>query len=162
MSEPITIRRAVIADAEGICAAHIASIRDVCARDYEPHEIAAWLANKTPSLYHNYIEKFDFWVATAGDRIAGFIDMHPGPREDEAEIGGLYLHPDFIGRGVGAMLMSKMLDLARARQVKHMLVFATRTARPFYERTGFRVVAPHEHIASTGVRIPSWRMEMEV
>lgn len=181
MTEGFSIRPAVPADAPGICAAHIASIREVCSRDYTPDEIESWVMNKRPEVYPPRMEKFDFWVAVArheaaqaagaparvpGDPsdevIAGYIDMHAAPGDAEAEIYGLYLAPWAIGHGAGRMLVEKMFEIARARAIPRVFLFGTKTARPFYERMGFRMTCAHAHTTSGGLTLECWRMEREL
>lgn len=161
-ANPITLRPATAADTSAVCALHIASIRELCGPDYTPAEIESWVAGKTPETYLPWLEKSDFWVGEVGGEIAGFIMMQPTESEEVAEIYGLYLSPRFAGRGVGRALVERMLELARSRAVKRMFLFGTKTARPFYERMGFRMICTHQHTTRGGAVLDCWRMEREL
>jgi putative acetyltransferase len=161
-ASPITLRPATAADAAAVCALHIASIRELCGPDYTREEIESWVMGKTPEMYPPWLEKSDFWVGEVGGEIAGFIMMQPTRDEEVAEIYGLYMSPRFAGRGVGRALVERMLDLARSRGVKRMFLFGTKTARPFYERMGFRMTGTHQHTTRGGAVLDCWRMEREL
>lgn len=44
----IYIRQAKLEDAKGICQVHIASVRQLCARDYTLEQIEAWVGKLNP------------------------------------------------------------------------------------------------------------------
>lgn len=77
-------------------------------------------------------------VAIVDNRVVGFIAVSMDA--DGGWIDQLYVHPTWVGRGIGTAL----LDLAR-RQLSTPLRLYTfqvnRRARRFYERRGFRPVA---------------------
>ncbi len=155
-----TIRRARVEDAAGICAAHLASIRGVCARDYTPEQIEAWCEGKTPGLYLPRMRESIWYVAEDESGIGGFGDVDAGGPGRMAEIRGLYLAPAFVGRGVGAELVRRMLDDARAAGAVRVFVKATLTAEPFYKRMGFVEMERTTHRTRSGVEIPSVAMNM--
>jgi predicted GNAT family N-acyltransferase len=62
---------------------------------------------------------------------------------------------DWRGRGVGAALLARLIDLARARGDARVLLNAQTQAMPFYARFGF-VPAGAEYEEAG---IPHWTME---
>src|SRR5436190_719992 len=95
----VVIRRARAEDAAGICAAHLASIRGVCSRDYTPEQIKSWCEGKNPELYLPLISRFICYVAEEQGRIGGFGEVQVDAAPGAAEVRGLYLAPEFVGRG---------------------------------------------------------------
>ncbi len=81
-------------------------------------------------------------VAELGDRLAGYAALWFVA--DEAELGDLAVHPDFRRVGVGAALVGRVLEEARARSVRAIYLevrTSNRAARRLYERTGFEVIS---------------------
>ena len=152
----VVMRRARLEDCAGICAAHLASIRGVCARDYTPEQIESWCVGKTPELYAPLLDQYIWYVAEEGGEIGGFGEVDPAV----AEIRGLYLAPRFVGRGVGAGLMERMLADARAAGAKRVIIKGTLTAEAFYRKCGFVVTARTTHRSRGGLNLPSVMMEL--
>lgn len=67
-----------------------------------------------------------------------------------------------LRRGVGRRLMQHTIDVARTRGVTRMECWATRTAVPFYEAVGFRVIGPIDVPLAAGIVFPSLRMLQEL
>lgn len=160
-----TLRRARVEDAPGICAAHVASIRGVCARDYTPEQIEAWCHGKRPELYVERMSggSVNWYVVEDSTGIGGFGDVDTAPpslKPGWAEVRGLYLAPAFVGRGAGRALMDRMLADARAAGAAGVYVKGTLTAEPFYARCGFRATGRTTQRTRTGVEIPSVEMEL--
>jgi putative acetyltransferase len=156
-----TIRRARVEDAPGICAAHVASIRGVCFRDYTPEQIEAWCVGKRPEIYTERMTGKAMWyVAEDLTGIGGFGDVDIAFKPGWAEVRGLYLAPAFIGRGAGKALMDRMLADARTAGAARVYVKSTLTAEPFYARCGFLTTGRTTHRTRTGQEIPSVEMEL--
>ena len=149
MSTPV-IRRATEADCEGMCAAHLDSIRVVCARHYTPEQIESWCVGKTPDHYRPLLGRSLWFVADAGV-IAGFGTVDPGTR-GTAEVLGLYVASPFVGRGVGRLILARLL--AEAAGARVITVKATLTAERFYRRAGFEPIARSSHESRGGLMLP--------
>ena len=156
----IVVRRARAGDAPGICAAHIASIRGVCSRDYSPEEIESWCFGKVPALYEPLIEQWAWYVGDAGGEIAGFgeVDVAAAPRA--AEVKGLYIAPAWVGKGVGAAIIRRLLEDARGARVQRVFLKGTLTAEPFYRRMGFVQTGRGVHRSRGGLDLACVMMEM--
>ena len=127
MATRFTCRRATVVDAEAVAAVLSASFS---------------LLTFLPMLHtveedRRFVEdvvlkQCDVTVAQSANRIVSFL------ARDEEEIRLLYTHPDFIGLGVGSLL----LDSAKAsRSALELWCFqANMRARRFYERHGFRAI----------------------
>jgi len=164
MSDPrpasVSIRPARPEDCAGICAAHLASIRDICSRDYTPEEVESWCAGKTPETYAPLIQQYRWLVAELGGRIVGFGELDPAVTPRTAEIRGLYLAPEAVGRGIGRDLVERLLAMARAAGARRMILKGTLTAEAFYQRMGFRTVERTTHRSRGGLDLACVAMEM--
>jgi putative acetyltransferase len=70
----------------------------------------------------------------------------------------LYLRKDAVGRGVGSQLYLALEQVARERGLGRISTEASITARPFFERQGFRVVG-EQVVARRGARLTNFAME---
>ena len=149
------IRPATRADALAIHDLHTASVTRVCATHYTPEQVRAWLANRTPEGYCAGIDRGEMFVCEAGGVVVGFGHAVPG------EIVALYVHTDWVRRGVGAALLSHGLEMAHRGHAGPIRVVATLNARSFYEKHGFREVC-RSAVPRNGVDIPVVEMELAV
>jgi amino-acid N-acetyltransferase len=92
------------------------------------------LSKPTVTLYEDIQE---FWVAEVGDTIAGCGALHV-MWEDLAEVRTLAVDPAFRGRGVGGVLLRRLLDQARALGVSK--VFCLTFEVQFFRAHGFTVM----------------------
>jgi len=92
----------------------------------------AFLRQEKKNLREIYMPNSNSWVAELEQTVVGFLSMHGN------EVGGLFLHPDYHGHGIGRALMDK------ARETHNDLVlevFEENTiGRKFYDRYGFKLV----------------------
>jgi len=151
----MTIRPAEIQDAPGIHQAHMRSIAEVCASDYSPQQVKAWLWPWDKAWREQLIEKNHMWVVEEGGEISGFCDMIPS-----GEVMALYLVPEALGRGFGRALLEVMEDFARQQGWSSVHLCSTLTARGFYLSQNFVAVpgGKTEHSTRSGVTIPCVEM----
>jgi GNAT superfamily N-acetyltransferase len=85
------------------------------------------------------------YVAEIGDRPVGAAWLalaervpSPGePRRRSGDVQSVYVLPQYRGGGVGARLVSAVVDEGRRRGVKFTSVWAGRRSLPLYRRLGF-------------------------
>ncbi len=73
------------------------------------------------------------------DRLLGFSLVLPVV-VGERELDGLFVEPDAMGRGVGRLLVTDVVQRAQADGADRLFVVSGRGARGFYERLGFRLL----------------------
>jgi|SRR5579872_222700 len=85
------------------------------------------------------------WVVEEADRILGFASDGPSRDEDASpgtgEIGGIYLLPEAVGKGIGRDLFARASDDLRALGFEEATLWVLETnarARRFYEAAGWR------------------------
>jgi GNAT superfamily N-acetyltransferase len=78
------------------------------------------------------------------------------------EVLGLYVDPDWHGRGAGRTLLQRAeaMMIGRGHSLAH--VKSTTSARPFYERYGYRFVADYPHKTRGGLVLPAVALEKEL
>jgi N-acetylglutamate synthase-like GNAT family acetyltransferase len=71
------------------------------------------------------------------------------------------VYPEHRGRGIGTALVSRLVDLALAKDMPRVYLNARLTAVGLYENAGFRVVSP-EPFPMPRTFLPHVRMELEL
>ena len=146
---PAIIRRATPADADGITPVHVASIRTLCATDYTPEQIDAWAGWKSPDKYRAAMEAGEvFFVAELNGRVVGFSVLFG------EEVKALYLHPDYVGRGIGRRLLEAVEAEAQSKGIAELRLTSTLTSVRFYEACGYMKGDLHQHPVTGGVTLP--------
>lgn len=148
----VRIRAAKPTDAALIHELHLASVRQLCASSYSSALIDAWLAGRSPDGYRPGIDRGQTFVAESDLDVVGFCEAAAG------EIRAVFVHPRWAGRGIGAMLLSQALRVARVDRAAVRLE-STLNAVAFYEHYGLREVA-RGSARRNGVDVPIVVMEI--
>ncbi len=150
-----SIRRATLDDIPAMKTLYRETITNICAADYNAEQIQAWssTAERTDSLAKR-IESQCFIVAVSeNDEIVGFASF-----EEPDYLDLMYVHKDFQFQGVGGSLLAaireKAVEVGAARIVSDVSI----TARPFFEKQGFRVVKK-QTVRIGDVELTNYKME---
>jgi putative acetyltransferase len=156
-----SLRAATPADAPVIASLRERTIRTVIARVspplYTPEEIEAWASNYSESRLLGFIGEGNFLVAEQEGRIVGYGRLAvetPGA----GIVRGLFVDASCIGKGIGAAVLTRLLEIARERGLTRVDLVATLNARSFYERHGFVCLERVQHGTPNGAVIPGFKM----
>jgi putative acetyltransferase len=130
------------------------TIRRVASSDYTPAQIAAWAP--IPPDYARIAPGFatrPTFVAELDGAIAGFSDLEP-----DGHIHMMYVHADHQGQGVATALLAHIEGKARQAGLSRLYSEISLTARPFFLRRGFTVLARQE-VPLRGQSLSNFRME---
>lgn len=151
------IRRFADSDIRSVVALFYETVHSINKRDYTKEQLDAWAPKDERQL------KLESWrlslssnmayVAVINGGIAGFADMSRNGHLDR-----LYVSKDFQGRGVASALVDRLEAEARALKLGEIDTEASITARPFFERRGYRVVQPQQ-VERRGVLIRNFKMK---
>lgn len=111
------------------------TVHAVCKRDYTRAERDAWapLAADLPAWSARFWESTTLCARMDG-KIAAFGNIYP-----DGYLDCLYVHKDFAGCSLGRRLLFA-LEAACPAEVGTIRVRASKTARPFFEKYGYRLV----------------------
>jgi putative acetyltransferase len=144
------IRRASLADAEGIFRVHTSAIRDVASTHYTAEQIEVWAGRLSPASYREPIENKIVFVAVEMEIICGFSQLDP----KNSAIKAVYVLPSHLRRGLGTNLLSALESFAQASGLTQLTLEASLNSVPFYEQAGYRRIRPSNHEFSPGGSIP--------
>ena len=114
-----------------------ATVLHVNVRDYTQEEVADW-ASCGDSMEHwqSLLDRYRF-IATLDRQggITGFTSMNAG-----GHLHSLFVHEDWQGKGIATRLLHEAERMAHAFGASRIHLEASITARPFFEKQGYRVV----------------------
>ncbi|NJN72698.1 MAG: GNAT family N-acetyltransferase [Limnothrix sp. RL_2_0] len=86
-------------------------------------------------------EKLDelILVATCNHDFVGFVAL----QMLQAQISGLFIHPDFVRQGIGSELVLAVEALMHRKNRRSLTVMASEYAKPFYKHMGFKTIRRH-------------------
>ena len=173
-----SLRQAVPADVPALGVLIDASVRGLQAADYTPNQIEGALQ----SVYgvdsqliadgtYFVVEVFDNpaivgcggWsrrkTLFGGDHWVGREDVFLDPRQDAAKIRAFFVHPDWVRRGIGSMILDACENAAAAAGFTRFEMGATLTGVPLYRSRGY-VSLEHLDVAlKNGETLSVIRME---
>ena len=125
-----------------------ATVLTVNSKDYTKEEVEDWalcgdsvehwkeLLAKNDYIGKELLAKNDYIGALDGQGgIVGFSSMNA-----EGYLHSMFVHKDWQGKGVATLLLSEVEKIARRYGVHKISVEVSVTARPFFEKHGYKVV----------------------
>ncbi len=154
MAERTRIRDYDAGDAPKIARLFYETIRSVNRADYSEEQVRAWAPGvPDPEEWHARMAGRRTLVAEEDGEVVGFAEL-----EGEGHLELLYLRGDVVGRGVGRRLYREVEREARGLGLGRIFTEGSITARPFFERQGFRVVR-EQTVSRRGVGLTRFAME---
>jgi putative acetyltransferase len=92
----------------------------------------------------------DLTVSPTSQGVVGFICLS----SFGAMIQGIFVHPDFMGLGIGSRLLMAIEQLALQKRCRQMMVMSSIEAVGFYERRGYVIQGSTGFYEGWGVWIP--------
>lgn len=143
-------------DAEALMRLFYDTVHHVNAAHYTAQQIDAWAPTDGMDVVQwraRFTEKRPY-VAVVGDAPVGFAEL-----ESDGHIDALYVHHERQRQGIGTLLLEAILAAARAHDMPWLVAAVSITARPFFERHGFAVVAAQD-VQVRGETLHNYIMEM--
>ena len=109
------------------------TVHSVNAVDYTSEQLDAWADGHVDlDAWDNSFREHFTLVACDGKEIVGFADM-----DENGYLDRLYVHRDYQRKGVASSLLR---ELSQNVKTDEITTYASITARPFFEKMGYRVV----------------------
>jgi GNAT superfamily N-acetyltransferase len=149
----VAVRQAEPKDADAAVDVLRRSITVLCAADHrgDSDTIEKWLANKTVKIFLAWLANKDnvCVVAEASDQTMGVGLLHRS-----GEIRLCYVAPGSQRQGIGRAIILELEQSAGAMELLKVTLDSTGSARPFYERLGYRTAGEPQPGFGVSLRHP--------
>lgn len=129
------------------------TVHTVNAEDYTGEQLDAW-ADGNPDLvkWDQSFQAHQTLIAEENDRIVGFGDI-----DRTGYLDRLYVHREYQGQGIATLLCDLLEELTEGNVIT---VHASITAKPFFERRGYRTVK-RQQVERRGILLTNYIMEKD-
>ena len=128
------------------------TVHTINAADYTTEQLRAWATGEVDlAAWDRSFQEHDTVVAVEDGIIVGFGDMDASGYLDR-----LYVHRAYQGQGIASAICDRLEGRIPGKIVTH----ASLTARPFFEKRGYRVVR-EQQVERRGVKLTNFVMEKE-
>jgi putative acetyltransferase len=157
MTEAAHIRRYEPGEETSLFDVYFTAIHLVARRDYTVEQVEAWAPRDVDiSVWQNKIRKINPFVAELNGELVGYADVQPDGYIDHFFVSGK--HPR---RGIGSLLMTRILEEAKSLTASALTSDVSRTAQPFFVKFGF-VVTEQRYPEVRGIVIPNAHMRRNI
>lgn len=148
--EKMIIRKYQPADCKTLTELFYDTVHTVNAADYTEEQLNAWTAgNEDVEEWNQALLESYSLVALKNDVIIGFGNICENGYLDR-----LYVHKDYQRKGVATAICDRLEEMVQGKMVTH----ASITARPFFEKRGYRVIKKQQ-VKRQGVILENFVME---
>ena len=145
------IRAYTPADCPQLAELFYETVHTVNAKDYPPEQLDVWATGQVDlAQWDRSLRAHRSLVAEEDGVTVGFADM-----DADGYLDRLYVHKDYQGRGIATALCDA---LEQAVQCEAYTTHASITARPFFEKRGYRVVRA-QRVERQGLYLTNYVME---
>lgn len=149
----MTIRQANIDDLEEVLKLFVDTIKSTWKNDYTKEQIEACVSSvQNEEKWESRIRTQYFIVAQLNKEIVGF-----GSLENENYIDLIYVHKDHFRKGIANQILDTLKNKAQEYGNKKLTSDVSKTARPFFEKNGFKVIKENE-FELNGILISNYNM----
>lgn len=153
METTATLRKATVDDVAKIQQLYHDTINLINIRDYNQAQVAAWSGRAKVADWAGKVTDQYFLVAIIDGLISGFASL-----TGDGHVDLLFVHHFYQGKGIAQQLMTALLKEAHIRGITRLTIDASKTARGFFERSGF-IVVTEQTVIVDGVSLNNYKME---
>ena len=139
-------------DLDAVTGIFLAAIRETAAKDYDRAQIEAWAKVDRDAWAERRLSR-PTWVAIVAGNPVGFTDLEP-----DGHLDMMFVHPAHQRAGVATALLERVEAAAQEQGLSRLFTEASITARPFFERRGFCLLAA-QVVGIRGQVLANFRME---
>ncbi len=145
------IRKYKSADVSEMARLFYETVHAINIRDYTQEQLNQWASGgiDLEKWSESFLEHLTY-VAIENNIIVGFGDIDKSGYLDR-----LFVHKEFQGRGIATAICDKLEKLTGAERV---IVHASITAKPFFEKRGYRIIR-RQKVERKGVFLINYLME---
>ncbi|AGA77372.1 GNAT family N-acetyltransferase [Echinicola vietnamensis] len=150
----IIIRQAELNDMIKVQQLYVETIQNSCKNDYSEEQIAAWISSViNEARWQQALKEEFFLVAEYDEKIVGF-----GALKDDNYIDFMYIQHEYQRLGLAERLLKALEHQAKKNHSAEIIADASKTAVPFFEKMGFRMVQENTKVVN-GLELVNYRVE---
>ena len=132
----IEIRKYKTTDCKETAKLFYETVHSLNARDYTEEKLDVWASKDMDFEKWNkvFLDSLSI-VAVCENMIVGF-----GNIDETGYLDRLYVHNDYQNKGIGEKIYKTLEGFVKAEKIS---VYASITAKPFFEKQGYRVIREH-------------------
>jgi putative acetyltransferase len=129
------------------------TVHTINARDYTKEQLDAWATGSVDleAWNRSFLANYTL-VAEINGEIVGYANM-----DDTGYLDKLYVHKDFQRRGIATTLVRELEKGGRKAGITTFTTNASITAKPFFEKQGYKAVAENKVIRN-GITLVNYKM----
>jgi len=127
------LRKAIPGDVDQIWLVRTLAIKAGCLGHYSEDDVQRWANVTMHTGFPKIVAESKAYVIADGCQVAGFGFLDPAT----SEVGGMFVHPKFQGKGLGRRILSALEAEAMQAELKSLWLVSTLNAEPFYASSGF-------------------------
>ncbi|KAB1230458.1 GNAT family N-acetyltransferase [Chryseobacterium viscerum] len=152
-NQNLIIRKGEINDLPEMQQLFTGAIDEICKKDYDPQQLDAWKSGaENEERWMNVISNQFVLIVVSGGHMAGFCTLDQGNYIDL-----LFVHKEYQHKGIASLLYSLIEQEALQHHEKEITADVSKTARPFFEKTGFQVVK-EQTVYVKGIAMTNYKM----
>jgi len=133
------------------------TVTTINSKHYSEEQTDAWAPSEYSTLnWEQRIKGINPFVALLHNRIVGYADV-----QSNGYIDHFFCSADHQGLGIGKALMKKIHQEALDNSIRQLLAEVSITARPFFEKMGFKVIKQQE-VEIRGQVLINYKMEKQL
>ncbi|AWH83951.1 GNAT family N-acetyltransferase [Flavobacterium album] len=150
-----TIRPYRSEDCDAIVQLFRETVHSVNAKDYTKGLLDAWAPAQIDNARWNSVLSANFTIVVESEdgTIIGFGDIDSTGYFDH-----LFVHRDFQGQHVATSIANAIETFARKKSFERITVAASITAKPFFEKRGYRIIK-EQQVERNGQVLTNYMME---
>jgi N-acetylglutamate synthase-like GNAT family acetyltransferase len=126
------------------------SLNEVNSKDYTKKQISILRSKNNPKRVIEKLKERSIFVLEKNNKIIGTVDINLKKRI----IGGFYINPKFIGKGLGKKLLDFIENYAKKKRIRKLKLYSTKTALGFYKKYGYKIIKKEKWEPQKGVIFP--------
>ncbi len=151
------IRKGQIEDLTELQQLFVDTIKNICKTDYNSEQINVWASSiENSQRWQDIVTKQFLIVAQDNGKIIGFCSLDNGNYIDL-----LYVHKDYQRQGIAHKLYADIEKEATRQDQTKLTSDVSKTARPFFESIGFKVVS-EQTVIRQSVELTNFKMTKEL
>ena len=143
------IREYQSSDCEELTKLFYNTVHTVNAKDYTEEQLDACATGQVDlNMWDQSLREHYSIVAVENEMLVSFGDI-----DESGYLDHLFVHADYQGKGIGTMICNRLEQAVSGNIITH----ASITARPFFEKRGYRVVK-EQQVERQGVFLTNFEM----